>query len=136
MGENAIGRHKQGVGLAFRHAVEYGFRFSLLSVCITSSLVALRFETAKTGCSRAAMVMRLISMGSLLILSNTCFYSDFNFLDGFLQRWLSKYSIFFEPYISYPTPVRWINSSRFVKISNISITKISSNTTLMSTWII
>ena len=66
MGEDAIGRHKQGARLAFRYAVEYGFGFSLLSVCITSSLVAFRFEMAKTGCSRAAMVMRLMSTSSLL----------------------------------------------------------------------
>ena len=69
-------------GLAFRYAVEYGFAFSLLLVCITSSLVAFRSETAKKGCSRAAMVMRLMSTSSLLILPNTCLYSDSNFLDG------------------------------------------------------
>ena len=71
-------------GLAFKYAVEYGFAFSLLLVCITSSLVAFRSETAKTGYSQAAMVMRLMSTGSLLILPNTCFYSDSNFLNGFL----------------------------------------------------
>lgn len=57
MREDAIGRHKQGAGLVFRYAVEHGFGFSLLSVCITSFLVAFRFKTAKTGRSRAAMVM-------------------------------------------------------------------------------
>jgi len=71
-------------GLAYRYAVEYGLAFSLLLVCITSSLVAFRSETAKTGCSRVAMIMRLMSTGSLLILPNTCFYSDSNFLNRFL----------------------------------------------------
>ena len=40
MRENAIGRHKQGAGLAFRHAVEYGFRF-LFFQCVLPPLLLL-----------------------------------------------------------------------------------------------